>query len=287
MSKKKKSGWIKFHRSVLECPISEHPEYFSVWGHLLLRAQYSQTKTVIGRQVISLNPGQLVFGRIKFSEDTGVSESKVRSALDILKALGMITIKNNAKFSVISIANWSEYQDESPEDDLETSSTSPASDQHLASSSPAVDHIQEGEESKEGKEREESKEKNNSDLPEAQDSAKPKKPNIDNFEPKTLVQFMLPELEQAWLTWIDYRKQRKFKTVEKTWMTQAKKLADWGKAGHDPVKIIEQSIGNGWQGLFEPDFKQSFNGKQQPESAATLKFTAEDYSAGINPDGSF
>jgi hypothetical protein len=88
-----------------------------------------------------------------------------------------------------------------------------------------------------------------------------------NFDPKTLGQFMPQTLEQAWIEWIEYRKQRKFKTVEKTWINQAKKLSEWGKAGNDPVKIIEQSIANGWQGLFE--LKQNFNGGanvNQPKS---------------------
>jgi hypothetical protein len=107
------------------------------------------------------------------------------------------------------------------------------------------------------------------------DSIKPRKPTIDNFDPKTLGQFMPPELAQAWYEWIEYRKQRKFKTVEKTWMGQAKKLADWGKAGHDPVKIIEQSIGNGWQGLFE--LKTNLNGgingtyQQRPKESAVQR----------------
>lgn len=110
---------------------------------------------------------------------------------------------------------------------------------------------------------------------EYQEPVKPKKTKVDDFDAKTLGKFMPPDLEQAWLTWIDYRKQRKFKTVEKTWMTQAKKLADWGKAGHDPVKIIEQSIGNGWQGLFE--LKTNFNGgnngtyQQRPKESAVQR----------------
>jgi hypothetical protein len=60
--------------------------------------------------------GQLVFGRIKFSSEIGVSENKVRAALDVMKSLNMITIKSMAKFSIISIVKWQEYQTESPAD---------------------------------------------------------------------------------------------------------------------------------------------------------------------------
>jgi hypothetical protein len=110
---------------------------------------------------------------------------------------------------------------------------------------------------------------------EYQEPVKPKKPKADGFDPKTLGQLMPKTLEQAWIEWIEYRKQRKFKTVEKTWINQAKKLSEWGKAGHDPVKIIEQSIGNGWQGLFE--LKQNFNGgingtyQQRPKESAVQR----------------
>jgi hypothetical protein len=126
------AGWIKLHRSLQDSAIASHPEYLAVWVHLMLRAQHAACECVVGRQIIRLSPGQLVFGRIKFSSEIGVSENKVRAALDVMKTLNMVTIKSMAKFSIISIVKWQEFQQESPANNHETASTSPADHQHPA-----------------------------------------------------------------------------------------------------------------------------------------------------------
>lgn len=56
----------------------------------------------------------------------------------------------------------------------------------------------------------------------------------------------------AWGRWITYRRQRKLSTTEQTAFAQIEKLVAWRGKGHSPPKIIDESIANGWQGLFEP-----------------------------------
>ncbi len=55
-----------------------------------------------------------------------------------------------------------------------------------------------------------------------------------------------------WQSWIAYRRHRKLTMSEKTITMQVSNLVEWHKSGHDPGKIINDSIANGWQGLFEP-----------------------------------
>src|SRR5690554_2729874 len=99
-------GWIKLHRGLKGSAVAGHPEYLAVWIHLLMRASHSRHEVVVGRTVVTLEPGDLVFGRKKFSAETGVSESKIRAAIDVLKQLNQITIKPQSKFSIISITKW-------------------------------------------------------------------------------------------------------------------------------------------------------------------------------------
>ncbi len=120
------AGYVKLHRSVRGTAIADKPEYFAAWVHLLCMATYREHTQVVGRKTVTLEPGQLVFGRTKFSLETGISENKVRAALDVMRNLGMITSKSHGKFSVISIVNWSQYQEESPENHQQTASKSPA-----------------------------------------------------------------------------------------------------------------------------------------------------------------
>lgn len=121
------SGYIKLYRSARGTSIAQHPEYFAAWVHLLLMATHKERQQVVGTKVVTLKPGQLVFGRLKFSANTGISENKVRSALTVMKELGMITSKSHAKFSVITITKWSDYQGESPADNQHPTSKPPAS----------------------------------------------------------------------------------------------------------------------------------------------------------------
>lgn len=56
----------------------------------------------------------------------------------------------------------------------------------------------------------------------------------------------------AWESWIEYRRSRNLTCKEITMQAQLKNLDAWWNNGHDPNSIIQASISNGWQGLFEP-----------------------------------
>jgi hypothetical protein len=56
----------------------------------------------------------------------------------------------------------------------------------------------------------------------------------------------------AWEDWIKYRRSRKLTCSEPTMIAQLNNLDTWWNNGHDPAAIIQASISNGWQGLFEP-----------------------------------
>jgi hypothetical protein len=121
------SSWVKVSRKLLTSAIASKPEYLAVWMHLILSASYKPGEVLVGHQVVKLEAGQLVFGRIKFAQQIGVSEHTLRMALKSLEALKQITIKSHSKFSVISITNWAKYQTDSPANHQQTTSNQPAS----------------------------------------------------------------------------------------------------------------------------------------------------------------
>lgn len=121
------SSWVKVSRKLLTSAIASKPEYLAVWMHLILSASYKPGEVLVGHQVVKLNAGQLVFGRIKFAQQIGVSEHTLRMALKSLETLQQITIKSESKFSVITITNWSKYQTDSPADHQQATSKPPAS----------------------------------------------------------------------------------------------------------------------------------------------------------------
>lgn len=121
------SSWVKVSRKLLTSAIASKPEYLAVWMHLILSASYKPGEVLVGHQVVRLEAGQLVFGRIKFAQQIGVSEHTLRMALKALESLQQITIKSKSKFSIITVTNWAKYQTDSPANHQQATSKQPAS----------------------------------------------------------------------------------------------------------------------------------------------------------------
>ncbi len=60
---------------------------------------------------------------------------------------------------------------------------------------------------------------------------------------------LLPK--EVWNKWIEYRKEIKHKLTKSSAEGQLKKLLKLNQGGSKPIDVINQSIENGWQGLFE------------------------------------
>lgn len=126
------SGWIKVWRSSLENGWLRNHKLWAFWCYCLLKASHKEHKVMIGRQQITLQPGQFVFGRRVASQDTKLTEQQIRTALATLERLGNITVRTTNKYSVLTVVNWAFYQ---THDEKITHS--------LNDPQPSKDHIQE------------------------------------------------------------------------------------------------------------------------------------------------
>jgi hypothetical protein len=99
-------GWIKLHRKLIEWEWFHQPEMLLVFIYLLLKANHQDGNW----QGIPVKKGQLITGRKKLSEETGLSEQKIRGCLNRLKSTSDITIKPTNRFSLITICNYCTYQ---------------------------------------------------------------------------------------------------------------------------------------------------------------------------------
>ena len=68
------NGWVKLLRGLLDLGIFRDAEALRGWMYLLLRASYREQKLTIGRQVIALQPGQLLYGRKAVSDRLSMGE---------------------------------------------------------------------------------------------------------------------------------------------------------------------------------------------------------------------
>jgi len=79
--------------------------------------------------------------------------------------------------------------------------------------------------------------------------ARPKAPDCDPLAMPMPPELATPAFRRSWSEWIDYRRDRRLSLRALTLAKQLAMLASFGEAG--AIKVIDQSIRNGWQGLFE------------------------------------
>ncbi|MDS0274520.1 replication protein [Klebsiella quasipneumoniae] len=109
----------------------------------------------------------------------------------------------------------------------------------------------------------------------------PKSPRAVSFDASAV---QLPDWLSAeiWSSWVAYRRDLKKPIKSQQTVTQAIKLLDRCRLnGYSPEEIINQSIANGWQGLFEP---KGARPQRRQESRVTERFADKDYGKTEIPD---
>jgi hypothetical protein len=77
-----------------------------VFIHLILKSSHTNKKW----RGQAITPGQIRTTTSELAKETGLSIKNIRTALNHLKSTSEVAIKNTNKYAVISINNWSEYQ---------------------------------------------------------------------------------------------------------------------------------------------------------------------------------
>ena len=107
-------GWISIHRKILEHWIWTAKPYSKgqAWLDLLLKASHEKTDFLYSESLIHLNRGQVVVSHRKLSETWGWSKDKVSRFLTLLKNEGMVKIEVRHGVSIITICEYTKYQDD-------------------------------------------------------------------------------------------------------------------------------------------------------------------------------
>ena len=79
---------------------------YHLFLHLLIKANFTDKEW----RGIKIKRGQFLTGRKKLSEETGLTEMQVRTALNHLKISNDITIETTKQYSIITIKNYDDYQ---------------------------------------------------------------------------------------------------------------------------------------------------------------------------------
>lgn len=110
-----KQGWIKLHRKLTESSVFDNPKLLKTWIWCLCKASHTEHEVVVGKQVVNLQPGQFVFGRLKAADALKMNDRTVYDYMKMLEKMEMLRINSNNKFSVVSVENWVFYQEDTEE----------------------------------------------------------------------------------------------------------------------------------------------------------------------------
>ncbi len=100
------NGWIKLHRKILEWDWYTDPNTMRLFIHLLLKANCEPGEW----RGYKIMPGQLITSLRTLTRESRLSEREVRTALTKLKSTNELSLQTTSQFSIITICNWEDYQ---------------------------------------------------------------------------------------------------------------------------------------------------------------------------------
>ncbi len=125
-------GYIKIWRKIEDSGLLQLPNTMTLFMYLLLRATYQDRKIGTPLGVVELKRGQFISGRHKLAQALDQSEQQIRTGLERLEMLGIISIIATSKYSIYIIENYNNYQDEQ----IQSTSQQPANNQQITSKQP-------------------------------------------------------------------------------------------------------------------------------------------------------
>ena len=114
-------GWVKLHRKIIDWEWYTDENTFRLFLHLLIKVSRKDFNYCGMR----LKAGQIVTGRIKLAQELKLTERQIRTALTKLKTTNEIAIKSTSQYSVITLNNWVDYQQNDQQKDQRATSNRP------------------------------------------------------------------------------------------------------------------------------------------------------------------
>lgn len=111
-------GYIKLDRKILDWEWWSDVNTYRVFTYCLIRANWKESRF----KGVEVPRGAFVTSIKSLSKATNLSIQQVRTALDHLKSTGEVTINSHAKFSVVIVNNYIQYQDDNTIDNTQATS---------------------------------------------------------------------------------------------------------------------------------------------------------------------
>jgi len=103
-------GFIFIWRKLMDKGYYKKSQYVHLWLHLIFRANHTKTKFFWNGKEQILERGQLITGRKKLSEETGIRPGTVENILKMLENEQQIKQQKTNLFRLITIVNYDKLQ---------------------------------------------------------------------------------------------------------------------------------------------------------------------------------
>lgn len=236
------SGWIKVNREIADHWIYQDSWKFKCWFDLLLIANHTETKVNIKGKILTCKRGETLRSLDTLSKRWDAEKSGVRRFLKLLEKDNMIVMKSEQVTTRLTICNYDSYQLDGNASETKVKRKRNASETHLTPN------------------KNEKNEKNEIILGSEIDFS----PFDSSFD-------------VHWQTWLGYKKSQfgfRYKELssEQTAFNDLVKKANGERL--QAIAIINNSIANGWKGMFiNKDFYPEIGGVNKQTIARPIGTT--------------
>lgn len=238
------AGWIKLYRDITDHWIWQEKPFDkrSAWIDLILMANHKDNKFVFGNELTEVKRGSFITSVRKLCNKWGWSNTKVTSFLQILKNDNMIDFLSDTKKTVVTIVNYGLYQDIN---DTETTQK-----RHRNDTETTQKHTN----------------KNDKNVKNVKKLKKSIEVSEIEIELALKAYTNNSELQAAIKSFIVHRRNiKKALTADQLNLT-LKKLDKLSKCNDESkIEILNESVMNGWQGIFELKEKKEQPKKMDPK----------------------
>ncbi len=106
-----KNGYIKLHRKLLDSDTFKNEKLLKIWIWILLKANHKENTFLLGRQKMTVSPGEFVMGLNSATDDLNLAKSTIHYWINYLEHINKVKLKKTNKYTIITILNWSTYQE--------------------------------------------------------------------------------------------------------------------------------------------------------------------------------
>lgn len=259
------NGWIKIHRKILDNPIiMKDSDHLAVWMYLLLNATHSEYPALFKGQKIMLKPGQLITGRKSIAATLNITESKIRRVLDDFESDQQISRQRSNKNTLISLDNWDKYQCFDQQSDQQATNKKSRKRTLPRESEGKIDQQSDQQKksenteksmgcdtcNKESDQQSDQQATNNRPTTDQQPTTNKNVKNVKKEKNERKTYSDNPLLNDSIIEFVEYRKSIKKPMTDYAVKLLIGKLDNMTSDVNEQIEILNQSIVNGWTGVF-------------------------------------